>query len=324
MGNDLLETVGHTPAISITIPGLPGVNILAKLEYLNPTGSVKDRAAYFILKKCLGDNTINKDTVIIESSSGNFGIALSAYCKKFGLKFICVIDPNISPVNEMIIRSFGAQLEKVDLPDENGGYLLTRIARVNELIRKHKNSYWINQYANPLNAMAYKEMLGTEILEDGPEEIDYVFLGVSSGGTLTGVSQRIKEKNPFTKVIAVDIDGSVIFGGAPAKRFIPGIGSSMVPAILKKAKIDDVVMVSEMDSVLNCRELLRNNFVFAGGSSGSVIAAIKKYFTLRDIHSPVNVMCIFPDRGERYFNTIYDDKWVVGLAKASEKADLVA
>jgi cysteine synthase len=189
-------------------------------------------------------------------------------------------------------------------------------------MRKHANSYWVNQYANPLNAMAYREFLGSEMVEAFPGELDYVFLGVSSGGTLTGVSQKIKEKSPHTKVIAVDIYGSVIFGGAPAKRYIPGIGSSMVPSILKKARIDEVVTVSEIDSAMSCRDLLKDHFVFAGGSSGSVIAAIRKYFRHYYTDRPVNVMCIFPDRGERYFNTIYDDVWVSGLSKTYEKADL--
>jgi 2,3-diaminopropionate biosynthesis protein SbnA len=305
-----LDAVGNTPVVSLTIDGLPNVNLFGKLEYYNPTGSVKDRAASFILKKCLEEGTITRDTTIIESSSGNFGIALSAFCSKLGLSFICVIDPNISPVNEMIIASFGARLVKVRKTDENGGYLLTRIKKVKELQREIKNSYWVNQYANPLNAMAYRESLGNELVNAIPGKIDYVFTGVSSGGTITGLSQKIKEKNPATKVIAVDIFGSVIFGGTPAKRYIPGIGSSMAPDILKSAFIDEVVYVSELDTVYNCRELLRKYFIFAGGSSGSVLAGVKKYFYQHDIAQPFNVVCLFPDRGDRYFSTIYNDSWV--------------
>jgi len=310
-----LEKVGNTPMVQLQVPELSSVNIFAKLEFYNPTGSVKDRAASYIIKKLFEIKEIDKDTTLIESSSGNFGIALSAYCKKNDLEFIAVVDPCISPINEFLIKSFGAKVIKVNVPDCNGGYLLTRIKKVKELINEIDNSYWVNQYGNPYNAEAYYHSLGNEIC-DQMENIDYIFMGVSSGGTITGVSNKIKEKLPHARVIAVDIIGSVIFGYPPHKRYIPGIGSSMVPEILKKAKIDDVVMIDELSTIKMCHELLNKYYIFAGGSSGSAFAAIKKYFTGKNLNRKVNVVTVFADRGERYADTIYNEEWCTNLQKS--------
>jgi N-(2-amino-2-carboxyethyl)-L-glutamate synthase len=304
----ILNTVGNTPLLSLKMEAFENINLFSKLEFCNPTGSVKDRAASYVIRKLLELREIDHETTIIESSSGNFGIALSAFCKYHGLKFICVVDPCISPLNEQLIKSFGALVIKVTEPDENGGYLLTRIRKVKQLQQELENYYWINQYANPYNAEAYYNSLAVEICTE-MSHLDYIFLGISSGGTITGVSQRVKEQYPNIQVIAVDIVGSVIFGHPPQKRYIPGIGSSMVPEILKKAKIDDVVMMDEDTTIEMCHELLEKYNIFAGGSSGSVYGAVKKYFTEHPVHQPVNVMTVFPDKGERYFSTVYNESW---------------
>lgn len=306
--SNILEKLGNTPLVKIRPDGLDDVNLYAKLEHYNPMGSVKDRSAAYIIKKVLDSGEINKDTVVIESSSGNFGIALSAYCKEYGLKFYCIIDPNISPTNEYIINTLSTKVIKVTESDENGGYLLNRIKKVRQLQREIPNSYWVNQYNNPYNVEAYRETLGKEVCED-MDNIDYVFIGVSSGGTITGVSQKVKEVFPNAKIIAVDVDGSVIFGGEPKKRYIPGIGSSMVPGTLKDAKIDETFMTDECSTVEMCHELLKEHCLFVGGSSGSVYAAIKKYFKGKKFDKKRNVVAIFADRGDRYTNTIYNNDW---------------
>ncbi len=305
---NILERVGGTPMIRLELEELPRVRLYSKMEFYNPTGSVKDRAASYIIDKLLKLGEINQETTIIESSSGNFGIALSAYCKLRGLKFICVVDPHITRVNEMLIRSRGAEVIKVTEQDENGGYLLNRIRKVKELRESIENSYWVNQYGNPYNAEAYGETLAVEICE-ALDPVDYIFLGISSGGTITGVSGRIKKRFPNVQVIGVDIIGSVIFGFPPQKRYIPGIGSSMVPDILKQAKIDGVVMMDEISTIRMCHELLERHFVFAGGSSGSAYGAVKKYFQDNPPERDLNVVTIFPDRGERYVDTVYNEEW---------------
>lgn len=303
--HSILDNVGNTPLIKLECEN---INLYAKLEFMNPTGSVKDRAASYIIKRLLELGIINYETTLIESSSGNFGIALSEYCKKNGLKFYCVVDPHILPTNEMIISKMATKMIKVTKPDCNGGYLLTRIEKVRQLQSEIPNSYWVNQYGNPYNAEAYYNSLGNEICSS-MDNIDYVFMGVSSGGTITGVSKKIKEHFPNAKIIAVDIVGSVIFGGPPKKRYIPGIGSSKVPEILKQARIDDVVMVDEVTTIDMCYELFNKHYIFAGGSSGSVFGAIRKYFKDIELDGKPDVLTIFPDKGERYTSTIYNQNW---------------
>lgn len=308
MIDNVLERVGATPIVKLFYPDLSNINIYSKLEFSNPTGSVKDRAASYILDKLLNEKKINYDTEIIESSSGNFAISLSSYCKYKNLKFTCVIDPVINPINETIIKNLGANIIKVQERDKCGGYLQTRLKVINEILKEKDNIYWVNQYASPYNVEAYYKTLGEEICNE-VENIDYVFLGVSSGGTITGVSKKVKERFPDAKVIAVDIIGSVIFGGEAKTRYIPGIGSSIVPHNISNAKIDDVVMVNEVETIEMCHDLLNRHCIMAGGSSGSVIAGIKKYFLKNCIKPNANVVTIFPDRGDRYADTIYNCDW---------------
>ncbi|UII23753.1 2,3-diaminopropionate biosynthesis protein SbnA [Fulvivirga ligni] len=310
MINNILNKVGNTPLIPLKIQESPNLNVFAKLEFYNPTGSVKDRAACYIMNRLLNERVINKNTTIIESSSGNFGVALSAYARMHGLKFICVIDKNTLPVNEMLIRLQGAEVICITEPDEFGGYLMNRLKKVREIIDNTDNIYWVNQYGNPLNAQAYYNSLGKEIcLEIPRQKLDYLFMGVSSGGTITGVSQMVKRKHPEATIVAVDVEGSVIFGREASKRFIPGIGSSIRPKILDDAFIDEIEFVSEKDTITSCRELLEKHNLYAGGSAGSVYQAVKQYFQNKAINNPVNVMCVFADRGERYISTIYNDDW---------------
>lgn len=307
---NITDIIGNTPLIKMDLEGLDKINFYAKLEYYNPTGSVKDRAADYILKKLVNDSIIDQDTTIIESSSGNFGISLSVFCKMHNLKFYCVVDPNITSVNEMLISSLSTRILKVTEPDCYGGYLCNRLLKVKELINTIPNTYWINQYGNPYNAEAYYKTLGSELCNE-VNNIDYIFVGVSSGGTITGVSHRIKERFPKAKVIAVDSIGSVIFGQQPKKRNIPGIGSSIRPEIIKSALIDDVVFIDEKEAVEMCHMLLSRHSIFVGGSSGSVYAAVIKYFKNRDIKFNTNVFAVFPDRGDRYSSTIYNNDWCI-------------
>ncbi len=314
----ILENVGNTPLVSVKLKDFPNLHLHVKLEAYNPTGSVKDRAASYILCKLFKCGTINKETTILESSSGNFGVALAAFCKYYGLRFIAVIDPHISPMNEMLIKSFGAETIKVTQSDNYGGYLINRIKKVKEVLADIKNSYWINQYENPLNAYAYYQSLGKEICYQ-IEEIDYLFLGVSSGGTITGVSQKVKENFPNVKVVAVDVDGSAIFGNEGKKRCIPGIGSSIRPKILGEALIDDKIIVNEVDTIKACYELLEKYTFFVGGSSGSVFTGIKQYFKAVGTQIPLNIVTIFPDRGERYYSTIYNREWCENIMRQNQE-----
>lgn len=311
----MVNLVGNTPMVKFQDSG---INLYVKLEGYNLSGSVKDRAAKYIIDKLLKNQEINKDTTIIESSSGNFGIALATYCNRIRLRFICVIDNNIQKENECILKHLGAEIIKIDIPDENGGYLMNRIKKVKELNQQIENSYWVNQYANVLNWESYYNTLGVEICNQ-VTDIDYIFIGVSSGGTITGVSRRVKEQNPKCKVIAVDTEGSVIFGSPPRSRHISGMGSSIVPLNLKSAKIDEVMIVNEEDTINACRYLIRQFGLLSGGSSGAVYTAINKYFAIHEPCEHPNVVAVFADRGDRYLNTVYSDEWVKQIGIESVK-----
>ncbi len=283
-----------------------GVNLYAKFEGCNIFGSMKERAVRNCLLKAFENKRINHETEIIESSSGNMGIALASMCNELGLKFTCVIDPHITQVNRSILECLNAKLIIADKPDINGGYLLSRLEIVHDYVEKNNNVYWVNQYDN-LDIIEGYYKIADEFC-NYIKQIDYMFLTVSSGGSIAGISRRMKEISKDTKVIAVDVEGSVIFGYSGKKRYIPGAGSSITASNLEKAIIDDVVIVSEKQAVENCWNY-KNTFGLIGGSSGVVLAGIEKYLSEYEVKPNVNIATIFPDRGERYLNSIYNIEW---------------
>jgi len=291
---------------------MDGMNLFAKLEFVNPVGSIKDRAAYWILKRAAERGEICEKTTVIESSSGNFATALAAFTHLVGLRFIPVIDPNISGTYESFLRRICSTVAKVEDRDDTGGFLKTRLQMVERLCAPTPNAYWTNQYGN-LDAMeAHYKLTANEICADF-DSLDYVFISVSTAGTIAGVSRRLKERYPKVRVIAVDSEGSVIFGGAPRKRHIPGIGSSIVPPLLSHARIDDVVLIPERETVEACRELLAKHGLFVGGSSGSAFAAVKRYAAKMAGGERPNVLFLCADRGTPYLDTVFDPAWAARL-----------
>jgi cysteine synthase A len=309
----LVRAVRPTPVVRLDFPG---IKLHAKLEQHGLVGSVKDRAALWILKSAIERGTIGPGSPVVESSSGNFAIALAVYSRLLGLDFTPVIDPNISPLYESSLRSLCRTVVKVDQRDDTGGFLKTRLATVRNVLQASPGAFWPNQYANVDGMMGHYHLTGAEICSCLPD-IDFVFVGVSSAGTIAGISQRLKERFPHAKVIAVDAEGSVIFGGSPKKRHIPGIGSSVVPDLLQHARIDDWVLVREADTVAACRELVERHQLFVGGSSGSVYHAIKQYFGVpRSRRTEPTVLFLCADRGAAYLDTVYDDGWCAKLEEA--------
>jgi len=307
--NGLLRTLRPTPNIPLA---LAGVNLYAKLESVNPVGSIKDRPAFWILKRAAERGEIHEDTTVIESSSGNFAAALAAFTRLVGLKFIPVIDPKISGTYESFLRRLCPRVVKVEQADDTGGFLKTRLEMVKRLCASIPHSYWPNQYGNPDAMEAHYVLTAGEICADF-DSLDYVFVGVSSAGTIAGVSRRLKERFPRVQVIAVDAEGSVIFGGVPRKRHIPGVGSSIVPPLLSHARIDDVVLVPERETVEACRELLFDHGLFVGGSSGTVFAAVKRYMARMTRSRRPTVLFLCADRGAPYLDTVFNAGWVTTL-----------
>ena len=284
-------------------------DVVAKLEFCNPTGSSKDRSALWILEQAIGRGEIAHGTTVVESSSGNFALALAFYCRMLGVSFIPVIDPNCNEATETQLRLLCERVEKVTERDAAGGYLRSRLSRVQELLVEHDSAYWPNQYANPDARDAHYRFTGGELIaQAGP--LDYLFVGVGTGGTIAGLSHRIKEVSPACVVVAVDAEGSVIFGGPPKKRRIPGIGSSIVPPLCGQALIDEVEIVAEARAVEACGDLAATYGLYAGGSTGSTYAAVQDYFARRrpTVHRP-RVAFIAADRGHAYAQTVYNPVW---------------
>jgi cysteine synthase A len=308
-----LEQLGKTLRPTPHVPlAMSGMQLFAKLEYVNPVGSIKDRPAYWILKRAAERGEICDDTTVIESSSGNFASALAAFTRLVGLQFIPVIDPNISGSYEAFLRRVCAKVVKVENRDDTGGFLKTRLQMVEQLCATTPHAYWTNQYGNPDAMEAHYQLTAGEICADF-DSLDYAFIGVSTGGTIAGMSRRLKERYPKIRIIAVDTQGSVIFGDAPRKRHIPGVGSSIVPPLVSHAEIDDVVLIPESETVAACRELLLTHGLFAGGSSGTVFAAVKRYAARMGVGRRPTVLFLCADRGTPYLDTVFDPNWTTRL-----------
>ncbi|MBP1933320.1 2,3-diaminopropionate biosynthesis protein SbnA [Ammoniphilus resinae] len=309
MKNGILTTIGNTPLVPLRqITREPKQHVYAKWEGMNPGGSAKDRPALRMIQEGLRSGEIGPDTVIIESSSGNMAISLAMICSYLGLRLICVIDPKTTTQNVQIMKAYGAEIDWVEQPDpQTGEFLPARIARVQALLSQIENSYWPNQYANPHNYLSHYHTTMKEIAAS-LKEIDYLFCGVSSCGTIRGCAEYIKDHKLKTKVIAVDAKGSMIFGGEKSKRLFPGLGAGMVPPQLKPELIDRTVYVTDLDCVIGCRLLLQKESILAGASSGGVMMGFQSISA--ELPKDSTSVLIFPDRGDRYLDTVYSREWV--------------
>lgn len=304
----ILDCIGGTPLVMLKrVFSSTSIQLFGKLEMFNPGGSIKDRTAYNMVSRAIEEGKIDGRYTIIESTSGNMGIGLAHVCHYYGLKLILVTDPNINPLTEKILRTFQAKIVKVDQQDGKGGYLNTRLAKVQELLETTPFSFWPDQYHNFNNPLAHEKTY-LEITAQLEKDPDYIFIPTSTCGTLRGFTESIKKYNACTKVIAVDAVGSVIFGDEPQPRLIPGMGASRSSDFLVRNQVWDVVHVSDKECIEGCRMLLGQESILAGGSSGAVIKAIQK--NLSSFPSHATVVALLADSGERYLDTVYSDEWV--------------
>lgn len=319
--DSVLDCVGSTPLVRLRrcFPQ-PDMEVLAKLEMLNPCGSMKDRPARYIIEQGMREETLRPGMRLVESTSGNLGVALAVTARMHGLSFTAVVDPNTSSTNLRLLELFGADIDMVTESDEAGGYLHTRVRRAQGYAEADPEVVWINQYANQSNWRAYYETVGAEILQQVNGPIEYLVASVSTTGSLQGTARRIREANPGLQVVAVDAVGSVIFGTPPGKRRIPGFGASRVPEIFNSDEVDDVIHIDDLGSTAGCRRLVETEGILAGGSSGAVIFALENL--LKRLPYSSRVVTLLPDRGERYLDTIYDDTWVEELKQDVPRADL--
>jgi 2,3-diaminopropionate biosynthesis protein SbnA len=288
---------------------IPAGRLYVKLEGYNVTGSIKIKPAMFMVDDLerRGLVTPHRST-IVESSSGNLGIALALICKLRGYRFICVTDPNVSSYNRRGIEAYGGEVHVVDKRDSQGGFLASRLAYIADLLDANPDFVWLNQYANPANIRAHAQWTAAEILSEFPD-LTHLYVGTGTTGTIMGLSEVFGERSPRTRIVAVEPEGSVTFDPAQsARRCIPGIGTSRRPEIADEQYFDRIVYVAEADAVHMCHRLAKRNGLMLGGSSGSVMAAIAADAGTFDSSSVV--MAISPDLGEKYLDTIYSPEWV--------------
>ncbi|MDD7966153.1 2,3-diaminopropionate biosynthesis protein SbnA [Actinomycetospora lemnae] len=308
--DSISQCIGRTPLVRLSrcFPSRR-LEVLSKLEMLNPCGSMKDRPARYIVEQGLAEGSLCPGMRLVESTSGNLGVALAAVARLHGLAFTAVVDPNTTTTNLRLLHLYGATVEMVTERDHAGGFLHTRVARAQELAEE-PDTVWVNQYANERNPQAYHDTLATELLEEIDGPIDFLVAAVSTTGSLHGITRGLRAVHPSLRTVAVDATGSVIFGGSPGPRRIPGFGASRVPELLQTRDVDHVIHIDEADSLAGCRRLVDTEAILAGGSSGAVIAAIdevERELVEDIVDRPARVVTVLPDRGERYLDLLDDD-----------------
>ena len=286
-----------------------GNDVFLKLEALNPCGSIKLKTARYLVDAVL-KNSAKKTPRLIESSSGNLGIALASICAERSLSFECVVDKNTLKSKKEHIARLGGRVTVITEPDENGGYLGSRLRYIRDRLARDPELVWTNQYGNGANILAHYSTTAPSLLRAiGP--INYLFVGAGTTGTLLGCVRYFHEHSPATRIIAVDARGSVTFGGRPDKRYIPGIGTSKRPEMLDQSNLypHEIVYAEERDTIDQCRRFSRRSGILIGGSTGSVLAATEQYIRRCDLSGQV-IALISPDLGDSYLPTIYNDQWV--------------
>lgn len=298
--DDITKTIGNTPLVRIKklAAGL-NVDILAKMESFNPLSSLKDRIGVAMIEDAEKKGLINKGTIIIEPTSGNTGIALSFVCAAKGYKLILTMPDTMSIERRQLLKIFGAEL----VLTEGTKGMKGAVEKAEELHAQMKNSFMPQQFKNLANPEIHKKTTALEILNDTEGHVDIFVAGVGTGGTITGVSEALKSRNPNIKIIAVEpIDSSVLSGGKPGPHKIQGIGAGFVPQVLKKEFIDEIITVSNEDAGKMSRALAKEEGLLVGISSGAAMwAAIS--VAKRAEFKGKTIVVVLPDTGERYLST---------------------
>lgn len=296
--NSLSQLIGNTPLLELQNNN---ARILAKLEAFNPAGSVKDRAAAFMIADAEMKGLLTRDTVIIEPTSGNTGIGLCAIAAAKGYRCIIVMPDSMSRERQLLMKAYGAEV--VLTP----GGMPNAIAKAKELAASLPSSFIPDQFCNRANAQAHFATTGPEIWKDTEGRIDAFVCGVGTGGTITGVGQFLKSKNPDIRIIAVEPASSAVLSANPAgKHGIQGIGAGFVPELLDLSVIDEVLQVSDVDAFSTARELAQENGLLAGISSGAALYAARE-LAKRPEFAGKTIVTLFPDSGERYLSCgLYD------------------
>lgn len=318
MISDILGTIGRTPLIT-----LPNCNcrkegqVLLKYERYNPGGSIKDRAAWHIIREAERKGLLKPGRTVIESSSGNFGISLAMIGAARGYRVIILVDPKTTSANLALLKGFGAEVIVVTEKDDCGSYHKTRISLANKLAKEIGDAFRPDQCFNLLNSEAHYISTAREILESCPQNLKVFITAVSTGGQLGGISRYLKTFAPQVQVIGVDAAGSAIFGGQAESYRIPGIGLGWTPVNLNMEHIDCVYKIPDELAFLTARALARHEGILVGPSGGAcALVALK---AAQELRPEDRIVCMAPDGGDRYIPTLFQEEW---LAEQGFGADM--
>lgn len=292
--NNIIKAIGNTPLLCLE--KMSSGNVYAKAEFLNPGGSIKDRVAKYIIEEAEKDQKLKPGMTIIEATSGNTGIGLTLVGVQKGYQVICVMPENMSDERKKIIQAFGGEI--ITTPAEES--LTGSINRMREITQQEPEKYFVaDQFVNPKNPETHYKNLGPEIWQDSKGEIDIFVAGVGSGGTLQGMGQFLKEKNPDIKIVAVEPKNSAaLLGKEPGLHKIQGIGDGFIPGVLDVNLVDYVLTVSDEEAIKTTRQLSLQEGLLVGTSSGANVFAALHLDNGRN-----RVVTVLPDRAERYFST---------------------
>ncbi len=300
MLKDINSTIGSTPLIRLnTIGSELEAEILAKFEFFNPLGSVKDRIGISMIEAAEKKGLINTETTIVEPTSGNTGLALAFVCAAKNYKLVLTMPDTMSIERRKLLKHLGAQL--VLTPGANG--MKGSIAKAKEILKNKKNSFMPDQFSNPANPEIHRKTTAEEIWNDTDGKVDIVVSGVGTGGTITGVSEVIKARKPSFKAVAVEpADSPVLSGGQAGPHKIQGIGAGFVPDVLNTEIIDEIITVTNEQAFQSARELAASEGILCGISSGAAMCAALE-LAGRPENRGKQIVVILPDTGERYLST---------------------
>lgn len=291
----------------VDLRSILGRRLFLKCEGFNFAGSIKLKTATEMVEAAYRDGLLSADSILVESSSGNLGVALSLIAASKGYRFLCVTDSRCNSATRLLIEALGSEVHVITEPDPVGGFLGARIDYVHSLCASDDRYVWLNQYANPSNWKAHYRTTAPAIARRFPG-LDVLFVGAGTTGTLMGCARYFREGSRRVRIVAVDSVGSVTFGGLPGRRMIPGVGTGVRPTLLDDSYVDEVIHVEEIDTVRACHRLASRGFVF-GGSTGTVVSGAMSWLAEHD-DDTLTAVAIAPDLGERYLETIYQGDWV--------------
>jgi len=300
ISNDVTELIGNTPLVKLNkIARDAKAKIVVKLEFFNPCGSVKDRIGISMITEAEKKGFLKKDSVVVEPTSGNTGIALAFVCAAKGYRLVLTMPDTMSVERRKILEAFGAEIVLTPGREGMGG----AIKKAEEIVKKNCKAFMPQQFKNPANPEAHRETTALEIWKDTDGKVDIFVSGVGTGGTITGVAEVIKKRKPSFKAIAVEpANSSVLSGGEPGSHKIQGIGAGFVPDVLNRDIIDEIIKVSNEEAMICARRLAKEEGIFAGISSGAAVWAALE-LAKRKENTGKLIVVILPDSGDRYLST---------------------